>query len=209
MVPQISQPGGNVILKCGNASFQVSSEVIADASPVFRAMFRPHWREGQAIQNAGPNSPVTIELPGDDPDMVRIFVRTAHDQILGVPQELDINYIHSLAVFADKYDCAPLLRNYGETLIYRVLHNTSFMDDWWVLLQYAYVLKSEALFDELSRRLAVRLPSKVPGQTTSWCFAGEDIELFVPIDEIKGLWHECFPISLGFVLIQCTARQAG
>lgn len=208
MVPQISKPGGNVILKSKKASFQVCSEVIADASPVFRAMFRHHWREGQAIQNAGPNSPVTIELPGDDPDIVRIFVRTAHDQILGVPRELDINYIHRLAVFADKYDCAPLLRNYGEILIYRVLHNTSLMDDWWVLLQYAHVLKSEALFDDLSRRLAVRLPGKVPGQVTNWCFAAETIELFVPVDEIKGLWPGLFSISVVFILIQCTARQA-
>jgi hypothetical protein len=40
---------GDVILKIGDASLLVSSKVLSVASSVFRAMFGPHFQEGDAL----------------------------------------------------------------------------------------------------------------------------------------------------------------
>ena len=40
---------GDAILKLGETSIRVSSKVLSVASPVFRAMFRPHFQEGEAL----------------------------------------------------------------------------------------------------------------------------------------------------------------
>jgi hypothetical protein len=40
---------GDVILTLGDASLLVSSKVLSVASPVFRAMFGPHFQEGNML----------------------------------------------------------------------------------------------------------------------------------------------------------------
>ncbi len=183
MSTEISDPRGNVILRTDDVSFQVCATVLANASPVFRAMFSHGWKEDSAVRNADPDSPATIEFPGDDPDVLRIFIRTAHDQIVKVPREPEGDLLDRLVAFVDKYDCALSMRNYGEILIYRVLHTNPWMEDLWLLLQYAYVLKSETLFHDISQQLAVRLP----GGPKNWHSAVDNIGPAVPVEGIIGL----------------------
>jgi len=40
---------GDIILKVGDKSLLVSSKILTIASPVFRAMFGPHFQEGEAL----------------------------------------------------------------------------------------------------------------------------------------------------------------
>jgi hypothetical protein len=40
---------GDVVLKLGEISLRVSSKVLSIASPVFRAMFGPHFQEGETV----------------------------------------------------------------------------------------------------------------------------------------------------------------
>ncbi len=61
-----------------------------------------------------PDSPAIIELLPDCLQLLRIFILTARDQMDGVLQEPDIDLVHCLAMFINKYDCATLMRNYGE-----------------------------------------------------------------------------------------------
>jgi BTB/POZ domain len=45
----IIDSSGDVILKLGKSSLKVSSKVLSVASPVFRAMFGPHFQEGESL----------------------------------------------------------------------------------------------------------------------------------------------------------------
>jgi hypothetical protein len=42
-------PSGDVVLMLGETSLRVSSKVLSVASPVFRAMFGPHFQEGESL----------------------------------------------------------------------------------------------------------------------------------------------------------------
>lgn len=200
MAIEISDPRGNVILQTKDVSFRVCPAIMSDSSPFFNAMFRYDFREGLAVRDATPENPVTIELHDDDPDVLRIFVRTAHDQIVGIPREPNIGQIDRLVSLVDKYDCAPLMRDHGEILIHRAVDMITTMKELWLLLQYAYVLNSPTLFNELSQRLALQLPCALE----SWMYPVDVIAPFIPVAEIIGLQQDIFNfLGLHTNMVQC------
>lgn len=74
----VIDPDGDVVLAVGdqNEQFQVSSQALSKASPVFKATFGPNFREGQ--QERSSSQPATIELPEDDPDGMRLICLFLH-----------------------------------------------------------------------------------------------------------------------------------
>lgn len=47
---EVMDPDGDLIIKCSDVRFLVSSKALSLASPVLRAMFTPGFKEGLALR---------------------------------------------------------------------------------------------------------------------------------------------------------------
>ena len=77
----------------------VSSKVLSLASPVFAALFRPHFREGTELLTS--DAPIVMPLKDDAFDTFTILCRALHHPQLEI--EMDIGLLCRLAEVSDKY----------------------------------------------------------------------------------------------------------
>ena len=99
---EIIWSAGDVILRCKNAEFKVSSTFLTAASSVFRTMLlTPNFTEGQAFLR---NGQVELSLPEDNTDVRRLLLRELHFSDVERPDHLTIATLTELAILCDKYD---------------------------------------------------------------------------------------------------------
>lgn len=79
----------------------VSRRHVAMASPVFKAMLGPRWKEADVDR---------IPLPEDDPSALLLLLRIAHIQFDAVSRKIDRSLLFRVAVLCDKYDCFRLTK---------------------------------------------------------------------------------------------------
>lgn len=69
------------------------------ASPVFKAMLRPTFAEGQALQSSG-----NVDIPlDDDHDAFHIILDIIHCRCRKVPRSVSLKLLAKLAALVDKY----------------------------------------------------------------------------------------------------------
>ncbi|CAK1360672.1 unnamed protein product [Cercospora beticola] len=105
---------GDVILvaskKDHTKKLRVSSSILSNASPVFKAMFGPHFREGHQLRNS--TEPLEVPLPEDDTRGLRLMCQMLHSWQRGFDVH-DFNAIislHNTAVLLQKYQSLDPLR---------------------------------------------------------------------------------------------------
>ncbi|KAL1640813.1 hypothetical protein SLS58_006636 [Diplodia intermedia] len=76
-VKAIAPTGDIVLLLCNGTRLRVHSVVLKLASPVFRAMFGPHFSEGQNLSEANPKE---VPLPDDPPESMTLICEILHHQ---------------------------------------------------------------------------------------------------------------------------------
>ncbi|UJO19943.1 uncharacterized protein CLAFUR5_09942 [Fulvia fulva] len=109
---------GDVILVVGEETtrLRVSSMMLSAASPVFKALLGPHFREGQQARSAA--DPVEIALPNNASEPVTWVCLLLHHK---VALELEANKVteklFDFAVTVDKYDCSEALRLQSRALL--------------------------------------------------------------------------------------------
>ena len=108
-------PQGDIVLILKDAKLRVSSETLAHASPVFKAMLRPGFREGDLLR-AGGTKPVSIELPEDDTQAITTICSILHQKANKVKISNAIQ-LEAIAMMADKYDFAEALSSWGEKCV--------------------------------------------------------------------------------------------
>ena len=108
----IIDPNGDVVLEVGGGDnndhdeeensavfLKVSSKLLSLASPVFCAMFKPHFVEGYTLQSTGV---VNIKLPDDGPEATLWVMKALHFcPDLNPPTNLD--FVYNVGVVGDKY----------------------------------------------------------------------------------------------------------
>jgi len=98
-------PDGDIILVIGasQARLCVHSCLLKTASRVFKAMFGPHFSEGQKTD---PNdSKKEVLLPEDDVSAMMTICAVIHHRNDVIPEELTSTAILQISIVADKYDC--------------------------------------------------------------------------------------------------------
>jgi len=100
---------GDLILVCEGRELQVSSHKLSAASPVFCAMFGPHFSEGHALRNATEGSLITVSLPDDSFMTIEALCHAIHHAKIG---DLDSRgyrteeeAVLAFALLVDKYQC--------------------------------------------------------------------------------------------------------
>ncbi|PVH93495.1 hypothetical protein DM02DRAFT_541440, partial [Periconia macrospinosa] len=105
-------PKGDVLFQCKDQSsdtlvtFSVSSKVLKLASPVFRAMFGPQFKEGhQLLQGES----TVVKLEEDDAALMGIIFNILHFRGGDRNDEIDAERLAHLAIHCDKYDLVKAL----------------------------------------------------------------------------------------------------
>jgi hypothetical protein len=109
-------------------------QVMANASPVFRAMLQPdRFNEGQKLST---DKFCIISLPDDDPPTMEILCDILHLRTDKVPSKgMTADSLAAFAALVDKYDCAlaihpwPILWLADLKLSNDLLHNVDFMNE--------------------------------------------------------------------------------
>jgi hypothetical protein len=86
--------------------FSVSAIILKLASQYFDRLFYGHMAEVQALANA---KPVIVNLDGDDPSAMEVILRVLHHQRQDSSDNLDLELLANIALYADKYDVSVVL----------------------------------------------------------------------------------------------------
>lgn len=100
---------------------RVSSIFLAAASPVFKTLFGPHFREGRQKRDAA--HPVDIALPDDNSAVMTKICEALHFRWTALVLDLKAGVTHdswilSFAIIVDKYALIETLRAHAGALIY-------------------------------------------------------------------------------------------
>ncbi|KAK3906043.1 hypothetical protein C8A05DRAFT_12187 [Staphylotrichum tortipilum] len=131
--------------------FLVSSAVLSVASPYFRALFGPNFKEG--IETRRGDCP-TIVMGDDDLDGMETILSLLHFRTLKRYDTLTPEALAAIALLSDKYDCAKALRPWVSHW-FRAVRGTTDPEKLGFLLVAAYFLRIPSQFLALSAR-AVR-----------------------------------------------------
>ena len=156
-ITMVVDPSGDVILVVGSTphskNVQVSSHVLSLASTVFKAMFSPHFQEGQRIM-ASSGTSVTISLPDDDPEAACLACEILHHKTDNTMENPNVELLAKLATFAEKYHCARSLRPSTHCWIQKLQSGTKpagYKD----FLVVSYLFDDPHLFHKLTRDMAL------------------------------------------------------
>ena len=110
---------GDIVLILKDAKLRVSSETLAHASPVFKAMLRPGFREGDLLQ-AGSTEPVSIDLSEDNSHAMMTICSILHKKAKKVKIS-NVIQLEAIAMMADKYDFGEALSSWGKKCVTNLL----------------------------------------------------------------------------------------
>ncbi|KAK4956289.1 hypothetical protein LTR10_005811 [Elasticomyces elasticus] len=103
-------PQGDVLLLCGEkvgngkvVGLRVSSHIMSLASPVFKALLAPQFKEGAML---AAKATVDIPMPDDNAADMHLMCDIFHMRHDKVPRSLAVNRIICSTELCDKYDCA-------------------------------------------------------------------------------------------------------
>ncbi|USW55710.1 Putative SKP1/BTB/POZ domain superfamily protein [Septoria linicola] len=103
-------PSGDVVLVCGHGEdvkkLRVSSGTLSLASPVFKTMLGPNFKEDKQLSGCGT---LHLPLPDDDGAQMAIICNTIHLRHNKVPRRLTLTQLSEVAILVNKYDCAMAL----------------------------------------------------------------------------------------------------
>ena len=105
-----------LVVSTDKQELRASSAVLSAHSPVFAAMFGPHFAEGKQLRDPTRNSPVQVWLPEDDFDGMRLLNGVLHNEgmILGGwcygGWAMHISELETFGTLAAKYLCQDTAR---------------------------------------------------------------------------------------------------
>ncbi|CZR52490.1 uncharacterized protein PAC_02367 [Phialocephala subalpina] len=147
----IVDPNHDIVLRLNGYDLLVSSKVLSLASPVFEAMFKPHFKEG-VEHHLQLGEPLIIPLPEDDLEATTLFCQITHHRSRDLPRTPSPLCLENLAIFCNKYICAGPVASYGILWIQRHSGSQS-IEDFSRLLLLAYILDLPESFAAVSREM--------------------------------------------------------
>ena len=156
--------------------YLASSKVLSLASPVFKKMFAPGFREGDQIQR---EKRPTIHLEEDDPKAMETILRLLHYQSADCLFTMKPKALARLAIQCDKYDLNASLRPWIAQWFSNPIDLPQ-IEDFGFLLLAAYLFRSPS-FSDIARRAVTELP---PDFLSTW---DKHPELVLLPESITGL----------------------
>ncbi|PPJ57385.1 hypothetical protein CBER1_01434 [Cercospora berteroae] len=144
-------PDGDVVLVCGKANgserLRVSSKVLSLASPVFKTMLGPNFKEGKKLSELGT---LDLPLPDDDGADMMIICNILHMRHSKLDRRLEVKKLEDVSILADKYNCTMALGPIAEHWV-RELRTDCSDATRASLICSAFRLRLPMMFKELGR----------------------------------------------------------
>lgn len=153
--PITFDPDGDLSLTVGpedkNQEMQVDSRALRRASPVFRAMLRGNFLDGQLVDGER-----RLRLPDDNVEGFTVLMDMIHIQSARTPLLPDIPLLYEIVRLADKYDMIQVLRPVATNWLTEHQNRSEqvWFNDCIRLLFIAQELGAPSLFQELIAYLA-------------------------------------------------------
>ena len=187
----------------GIARFQVSSNALCLASPVFRVMVGTggKFKESKDLQEKKSGEPpMEITLSDDNPSALAIILRIIHHQHGSVPKTLSELYLWQVAILVDKYDLLEAVTLWIDRWIQPYLDSTGlpltsssyFTGDKGVFLAYAF--GKEIIFKSISKEIILTWMSPSDLQSPTW-MSPSDLQLR-PKDNLTQIAFDFVPQSI-------------
>lgn len=118
-----ADPNGDVELLVGGegniTTIKMASKVLSSASPVFAALFEPHFSEGLALSKSSTSSICQIKLPDDNPEALTLVCHVLHYRG-DIPHRISLELLEKVAILCDKYDLAIALMPWSEVWLHQI-----------------------------------------------------------------------------------------
>lgn len=147
---------------------RVSSSVLMAASPVFKGMLSPRFKEGHALQSSTGIFELSLPDDDDDPDAMEILCTVLHAQdptkLIQKPSgyiALSTGAILNLVIVTDKYACGAAVKWIGECVLIRRLKDLERISETMVVAEgnlaaAAHLFGLPHCFALFTRRLVLR-----------------------------------------------------
>ncbi|KAI9879373.1 MAG: hypothetical protein M1830_008671 [Pleopsidium flavum] len=143
----VIDPDGDIIFVLEETELRVSSKVLSVASAVFKAMFSPHFLEGN---NLSSTSPRRISLPDDNAKAMTTLCNILHHRNNKIEQQPAPSALEQLGVLCDKYDCSKALVPWSRTWMSYYQKNSSRVIGIHRLVYPFYVFDDAVSFQQIS-----------------------------------------------------------
>ena len=150
-------PEGDVVIICEYSSLRVSSKVLSLASPVFKALLGPGFREGNFERSTV--SPLKLELSEDDEIAMTILLKIMHfspevysTQDVSKQGAGCYDLFKNVAILANKYCCGHVIF-YVSHYWCIPLAKSANMQQLDSLAQIAYIARNNSMFDLIITRM--------------------------------------------------------
>ena len=170
---------GDVVISCGDLqSFQVSSQLLSIASPVFKTLLQPGFREGNVRRSA--SSPLELKLDDDDPAPMRTLLKLIHlapdisaSNNIAKGEEGSNTHIHRLALLADKYGCTKLVYHACSDWMSALEPKAETVSELAMLSHIAFLTRNEHKFRLYTSRMLLHEDSAQLADIPSLCLRGQ------------------------------------
>ncbi|KAI9867585.1 MAG: hypothetical protein M1813_008384 [Trichoglossum hirsutum] len=155
---------GDILVQIGSKEMLVSSKILILASPVFKAMLKSNFLEGNTARST--QHPLKLPLPDDDPDALTVLFQILHFSPKRKRLEPDVDLQLELAQLADKYDCVISIHAESEQWLHalnEVDHESSIL---WKLSTIAFLMGHTEKFANFTAKLALTLSAAQLDGTT-------------------------------------------
>lgn len=142
----LEQPGGE------NLALLVSSKIMSLASPVFKAMLGPHFKEGKKRMN--PDEPREVVLKEDDPEAIKWICWKLHHRH-GLDMVIEMGAIHGIAIVIHKYDLAGGLQDQAALVIQKHLNSTARYDTLAELIFCCIMFEDSCSFHDVTHKMVL------------------------------------------------------
>lgn len=149
-----ADPNGDVELLVGGegniTTIKVASKVLSSASPVFAALFEPHFSEGLALSKSSTSSICQIKLPDDNPEALTLVCHVLHYR-RDIPHRISLELLEKVAILCDKYDLAIVLMPWSEVWLHQI--DGQGEASWAIMLCIASIFGNHRAFNLSSLKL--------------------------------------------------------
>ena len=220
----VMDPEGDVILVIPRsngkkARFQINSNILCVASPVFRAMLGKHsrFKEGRALAAArlqsdtdtasGFSRAYELTLAGDNANAFAVVLRILHTKNNLVPSSLNEYQLYGIAVICDKYDLTPAVMLWVDRWMPQLVPNESrnppiVTGHKWLFITYVFGRKK--LFHKLTQEIILNSTIDDSGALV---IGGARINEYIPDSILRKLSNIAWILSMSGPSLTCYFRQ--
>ena len=148
---------GDILVACGSKELRVSSKILTLRSPVFKAMLKPGFREGNTARSQ--EHPLPLSLPDDNENALLVLFQVLHfGSARGSHPDIDLQL--EITLLCHKYDCTTSIKNESRLWLFPKKNSHREIEDpdpLWKMVCITFLLDLDEEFQITATKLITKL----------------------------------------------------